>query len=86
MYGALTVANLKLSKTNLPKGSAYMMVLKHSPVVIQQRGVGAGHDVEVVSGAGVFIVVHHRRHQRREDLQVWQPVLWGKDIIKFEFL
>lgn len=47
-----------------------MVVLQHGSIIVQQRRVRPRHDVEVVGGAGVLEVVHHGRHQRREDLQV----------------
>lgn len=47
-----------------------MMVLEHCSIVVQESRVGSRHDVEIVGGASVLEVVHHRRYQRREDLQV----------------
>lgn len=38
------------------------MVLEDSSVVVQQRGLGARHDVKIVRRAGVLEVVHYRRH------------------------
>lgn len=54
-----------------PESSADMMVLQYSSIVVEQRRVWARHDVEVVSGAGVLVVMHQCCHQRGEDVQVW---------------
>lgn len=56
-----------------------MVVLQDGSVVIQQSRVRPRHDVEVVGRARVLEVVHYRRQQCGEDLQVREPVLEFKD-------
>ena len=41
----------------------YVVVLQHSPVVVEQRQAGARVDVEVVGGAGVVQVVDYGGEQ-----------------------
>lgn len=43
-----------------------MVVLQHGPIVVKQRGVRPGHDVEIVGGAGVFEIMDQSGDQRRK--------------------
>uniref|UniRef100_A0A182QNQ4 Uncharacterized protein n=1 Tax=Anopheles farauti TaxID=69004 RepID=A0A182QNQ4_9DIPT len=51
-----------------------VVVLEHGPVVVEHRGVRAGHHVEVVGRPRVLVVVDERCQQRGEDLQIGQPM------------
>jgi hypothetical protein len=52
-----------------------VVILQHCTVVVEDGQLRAGVDVKVVGGARVVKVVDHGRHQRREDLQIGNPVL-----------
>lgn len=56
------------------------MILEDSPIIIEYSSLWARHDVEVVGGAGVFIVMDQRCHQCCQDLNVIQPILLDYDI------
>lgn len=58
-----------------PEGSTNMMILKDSTVIIEYSRLWTRHDVEVVGGAGVLIVMDQRRHQCCQDLNIIQPIL-----------
>ena len=62
------------------------MVLEDGAVVVEDGEAALGVDVEVVGGARVVVVVDDGRDQRREDLQVRQPVLeeWTRDQSRFK--
>lgn len=55
-----------------------MMVLEHGTVIVEDGRLRARHDVEVVGGARVLIVMDQGRHQGRQDLHVVKPVLGGR--------
>lgn len=56
-----------------------MVVLEDRAVVVQDGGLRAGHDVEVVGGSRVLVVVDEGCHERRQDLHVVQPVLGRRE-------
>ena len=51
------------------------MVFEDGAVVVEDGEVALGVDVKVVCGARVVVVVDDGRDQRREYLQVGQPIL-----------
>lgn len=57
-----------------PETGAGMMILQHSPIVVQQCRLRTGHHMEVIGGAGVLVIVEQGGQQRGKDLQVRQPV------------
>ena len=68
-----------------PEELGDVVVLEDGAVVIEDGEAALGVDVEVVGGARVVVVVDDGRDQRREDLQVRQPVLeqWTRDQSRF---
>lgn len=65
----------KYVEYEVPERGTEVVVLQHGLVVVQQRGIRAGHDVEVVGRAGVLVVMYQGSNQCCEDLYVCHPVL-----------
>lgn len=51
------------------------MVLEYSAVVVKQGCLAARHNVKIICGTRVLVIVDKGRHEGCEDLQVRQPVL-----------